>query len=70
MNGRLPARTRRDQHARPVGPYGDQPEVAIADLEKILVWGRRSGEFRDFDTRTMAIAIRGAIDAIPAQISK
>ncbi|WP_371784608.1 TetR/AcrR family transcriptional regulator [Streptosporangium subroseum] len=50
------------------GPYAAQHEIAIADLEKVLTWGRRTGEFRDFDLRTMAIAIRGAIDAIPAQI--
>ncbi|MEU8355144.1 TetR/AcrR family transcriptional regulator [Nonomuraea sp. NPDC048882] len=50
------------------GPYAEQAEVAITDLEKILDWGRRTGEFRDFHQRTMAIAIRGAIDAVPGRL--
>ena len=31
----------------------------------MLVQGQRDGEFRDFVTRIMAIAIRRAIDAVP-----
>ncbi|UBU15648.1 TetR/AcrR family transcriptional regulator [Nonomuraea gerenzanensis] len=50
------------------GPYDRQADVAITDLEKLLDWGRRSGEFRDFDLRSMAIAIRGAIDAVPGRL--
>ncbi|MFC7588708.1 hypothetical protein ACFQYP_37160 [Nonomuraea antimicrobica] len=50
------------------GPYAEQAEIAITDLEKVLEWGRRSGEFRDFDQRSMAIAIRGAIDAVPGRL--
>ncbi|WP_169789252.1 TetR/AcrR family transcriptional regulator [Nonomuraea candida] len=46
-------------------PYGHQSEVALSDLEKLLEWGQKSGEFREFDRRSMAIAIRGAIDAVP-----
>ncbi|MEV5495203.1 TetR/AcrR family transcriptional regulator [Nonomuraea fuscirosea] len=50
------------------GPYAEQAEVAITDLEKILDWGRQAGEFRDFHQRTMAITIRGAIDAVPGRL--
>ncbi|MDX3104826.1 TetR/AcrR family transcriptional regulator [Nonomuraea angiospora] len=50
------------------GPYAAQAEAAVTDLEKVLDWGRRSGEFRDFDERTMAITIRGAIDAVPGRL--
>lgn len=50
------------------GPYAGQEEVAITDLEKLLDWGHKAGEFREFDTRSMAIAIRGAIDAVPGRL--
>lgn len=50
------------------GPYAEQAEVAITDLEKVLEWGRKSGEFRDFDQRSMAIAIRGVIDAVSGRL--
>ncbi|SPL97174.1 Transcriptional regulator, TetR family [[Actinomadura] parvosata subsp. kistnae] len=49
-------------------PYARQAEVAISDLRKVLDWGQRSGEFRDFDQRSMAITIRGAIDAVPGML--
>lgn len=48
--------------------YAAQSEVAITDLEKVLDWGQRTGEFRDFDKRGMAVAIRGAIDAVPGRL--
>lgn len=51
-------------------PYTEQNETALTDLEQVLAWGQQSGEFRDFDLRTMAIAIRGAIDATPSEILK
>lgn len=49
-------------------PYARQAETSVTDLEKLLDWGRSSGEFRDFDSRSMAIAIRGAIDAVPGRL--
>ncbi|MFC4115769.1 TetR/AcrR family transcriptional regulator [Nonomuraea zeae] len=49
-------------------PYAEQAEVAITDLEKLLEWGQQSGEFRDFDKRSMAVSIRGAIDAVPGRL--
>jgi TetR/AcrR family fatty acid metabolism transcriptional regulator len=39
-----------------------------ADLEQLLQWGQETGEFRAFDTRVMAVAIRNVIDGIPPQI--
>jgi hypothetical protein len=38
------------------------------DLEQLLQWGQDAGEFRAFDTRIMAVAIRNVIDGIPPQI--
>ncbi|GGV36522.1 TetR family transcriptional regulator [Actinomadura cremea] len=57
-------------HAEDGGPnpYAEQNGTALTDLEQVLAWGQETGEFRDFDLRTMAIAIRGAMDATPAEI--
>jgi AcrR family transcriptional regulator len=49
-------------------PYAAQHEVALTDIEKVLAWGQRTGEFREFDLRTMAMAIRGAVDSVPPQL--
>lgn len=38
-------------------------EPSVQGLEALLVAGQRNGEFRDFDARSMAVLIRGAIDA-------
>lgn len=43
--------------------------TSLAPLQDILERGQRSGEFRDFTTRTMAMTIRAAIDAIGPQLS-
>ncbi|KOP70279.1 hypothetical protein AMS59_20885 [Lysinibacillus sp. FJAT-14745] len=43
-------------------------EAAIYDLEQILHFGQKNGEFRTFSPRVMAITIRQAIDALPPQI--
>ncbi|MEK2479217.1 TetR/AcrR family transcriptional regulator [Streptomyces noursei] len=54
-------------HARDAGgaPYTSQgaQEPSVRGLEELLSAGRRSGEFRDFDVRSMAVMIRGAVDA-------
>jgi AcrR family transcriptional regulator len=57
-------------HSPDDGLYADQAEVALADLERTLEWGHKTGEFRDFDRRSMAIAIRGAVDAVPGRLFK
>lgn len=35
----------------------------MVGLEALLIDGQRSGSFRDFDARSMAVLIRGAIEA-------
>lgn len=42
--------------------------VALAPLQDILARGQATGEFTDFDTRTVAMTIRAAIDAIGPQL--
>ena len=37
-------------------------EVSVQGLEKLLAEGQATGEFRDFDLRSMAVLIRGAVD--------
>lgn len=46
-------------------PYTSQSaaEPSVEGLETVLSLGQRTGEFRDFDSRSMAVIIRGAIDA-------
>ena len=43
-------------------------EDAVTALQRILRLGQQSGEFEDFSTRVMAVSIRSAIDAVPAQL--
>ncbi|MEX1103276.1 MAG: TetR/AcrR family transcriptional regulator [Dehalococcoidia bacterium] len=40
----------------------------IEGVEMILSQGQKSGEFRDFPTRPMALTIRAAIDQVPAAL--
>lgn len=42
-------------------------EPSLAGLEALLADGQRSGEFRQFDVRSMAVLIRGAVDAAAEQ---
>ena len=37
-------------------------EASVVSLEKLLAEGQENGEFRDFDIRSMAVMIRGAVD--------
>jgi AcrR family transcriptional regulator len=37
-------------------------ETSVQAVEKLLAAGHASGEFREFDVRSMAVIIRGAID--------
>jgi AcrR family transcriptional regulator len=39
------------------------------DLEKLLLWGQETGEFRTFSASVMTHAIRGAIDALPTRLA-
>ncbi len=61
------------KNARPGQPVersdAHSDERLIAGLERILRRGQRSGEFREFSTRVMAITIRiAAVDAISPQL--
>lgn len=42
-------------------------ELVLRGIEAILSKGQAEGEFRDFDVRTMAWVIRGAIDGVAQQ---
>ncbi len=42
-----------------------EEEPVLTALETLLRKGQQDGEFREFDTRVMALTIRRAIDAIP-----
>ncbi len=44
-------------------------ESAVGPLEQVLRWGQENGEFREFSTRVMAVAIRNAIDGVPPQMA-
>lgn len=48
----------------------DSDEQILAPLQEIFRAGQESGEFRDFDVTVMARLVRGAIDSIPAQLSR
>ncbi len=43
-------------------------ESGLMELEQILRRGQRTGEFRRFSTRVMAVSIRQAIDGVAPQI--
>ena len=58
----------RDQDGRPLFAPSEY-EPVLASLEELLRRGQQEGEFRDFSPRVMAITIRAAIDAVPAQLA-
>lgn len=43
-------------------------EPSVSGLEALLRDGQQTGEFRDFDTRSMAVMIRGAIEAAAQRV--
>lgn len=47
-------------------PTGADP--VLAHLEEMLRDGQRAGEFRDFDARSMAVLLRGAIDTASGRL--
>jgi TetR/AcrR family transcriptional regulator, fatty acid metabolism regulator protein len=54
-------------------PLYDQSirEAGVNALRELLVHFQRTGEFRaDFDPRVMALAIRAALDAVPARLAR
>ena len=57
------ARTKEGSPRFSGGPGGI--EQALKPLQELLSRGQADGEFADFDTRTMAWAIRALIDSVP-----
>jgi AcrR family transcriptional regulator len=43
-------------------------EATVQPLEELLAWGQRTGDFRPFSTRLLALTIRAAIDAVAGQL--
>jgi hypothetical protein len=50
-------------------PAGEQSDASIADLQQLLKFGQQSGEFREFNTEVMAVALRYAIDALAPRLA-
>jgi AcrR family transcriptional regulator len=55
-------------HTPPPSPYAEQHRAAIAYLEALVEAGLRSGEFAGVDPGAVALAVRGAIDAVPGRL--
>ncbi|MFI7581097.1 TetR family transcriptional regulator [Kocuria kalidii] len=45
-----------------------EADPVLAHLEQLLRDGQRAGEFRDFDARSMAVLLRGAIDTASGRL--
>jgi AcrR family transcriptional regulator len=59
----------RDGNGRPLYDLG-LIDRSVAPLESLLRGGQAAGEFGEFDAHAMAIAIRGAIDAVPTRLAR
>ena len=46
----------------------DEQDPSMIPLEQLLAEGQQNGEFRQFDVRNMAIALRGAVDQFLGQM--
>lgn len=57
-------RNLRDTGQHAASSHGPGDELILEGIEAILRKGQADGDFRDFDTRTMAWVIRAAIDAV------
>jgi AcrR family transcriptional regulator len=58
----------RDASGEAYSSAGHQ-EPGVRELEELLRVGQRSGEFRDFDPRSMAVMIRSAIEAAAPRLN-
>ncbi|MFD2419815.1 TetR/AcrR family transcriptional regulator [Amycolatopsis pigmentata] len=43
-------------------------EISVQGLEKLLSEGQTAGEFREFDVRSMAVIVRGAVDGAATRL--
>ncbi len=48
---------------------GEKHASSLQDLERLLIWGQETGEFRPFCTHMMAMVIRNAIDAATSKVA-
>jgi TetR/AcrR family transcriptional regulator, fatty acid metabolism regulator protein len=62
----IAANARRSDGALKFGPHGEDP--VLDHFEALLVEGQRSADFGDFDTRSLAIIVRGAIDTASGRL--
>lgn len=51
-------------------PYRARHGRALSELEAMLTVGQRAGELGAFNPRVLAVAVRAAIDATPAQLDQ
>jgi len=56
-------------HTPAPNPYAEQHQAALAYLEALIAAGVENGEFADVDPAVLALAVRGAIDAVPARLA-
>ncbi|MFI6512561.1 TetR/AcrR family transcriptional regulator [Streptosporangium sp. NPDC050855] len=48
------------------GSYDAATDLGVlSQIEEILRWGQREGEFRDFEPRVMAMSIQRSVDGLP-----
>ena len=68
----ISALTELGPHLRSAGGEGytgtDTQDFSVGHLTEMLTAGQRSGEFRDFDARSMAVIIRSTIDAAAQRV--
>jgi AcrR family transcriptional regulator len=48
-----------------LGDLPDTDEPAIGHIERILLQGQETGEFREFDARVVATAVQRAVEGLP-----
>ncbi|MEO8541407.1 MAG: TetR/AcrR family transcriptional regulator [bacterium] len=46
----------------------EDTEILIEGTAAVFTWGQQTGAFREFDTRVMAVTLRGAIDTFAGQL--
>lgn len=54
----------------PAANDSDTVDQMLGPLEELFRHGQATGDFRDFDPRTMAVAVRNVIDGVPPRLSE
>ncbi len=55
-------------HAAPPNPYAAYHDNTLVALQELLAEGQRAGEFGPFSPEVFAMAVRAAIDSLPARL--